>query len=69
MPVHDLGCGGAGATAIERALASAPGVLRVHVNPATETAYIDFDPAQTDLQGLARVIEEAGYRSGRPLGA
>ncbi len=69
IPVYDLGCGGAGATTIERALARAPGVLRVYANPATETAYIDFDPARTDPRRLARVIEEAGYRPGRPVEA
>lgn len=65
IPIYDLGCGGGTAT-IERQLASAPGVLRVYVNPATEMAYIDYDPARTDPWRLARVIEQAGYRAGRP---
>lgn len=67
IPVYGLGCGGAGATSIERALAATDGVLRAYVNPATETAYIDFDPAETDASELARVIEQAGYKAGRPV--
>lgn len=69
IPVYGLGCGGAGATPIERELASTDGVLRVCVNPATETAYIDYDPAATDAWGLARAIERAGYQAGRPVEA
>ena len=69
IPVFDLGCGGAAATTIERQLAATDGVLRVYVNPATETAYIDYDPAETDSWSLARAIEKAGYRAGRPVEA
>ena len=50
-------------------LAATDGVLSAYVNPATETAYIDYDPAETDSWTLARVIEEAGYRSGPPIEA
>lgn len=67
IPVYGLGSGGAGATTIERVLAASDGVLRVYVNPATETAYIDYDPAETDQWTLARSIEGAGYTPGRPV--
>ena len=69
IPVYGLGCGGAGVTTIERKLAATDGVLRAYVNPATETAYVDYDPAETDPSALAMVIERAGYRSGRPIEA
>lgn len=69
IPVYDLGCGGAGASTIERRLAATDGVVSAYVNPATETAYVDYDPAETDAQTLARVIEQVGYRVGRPVGA
>jgi copper chaperone CopZ len=69
IPVLDLGCGGAGATTIERSLAATGGVLRVYVNPTTETAYVDYDPGVTNPWSLARAIEEAGYRAGRPIEA
>jgi Cu+-exporting ATPase len=68
IPVYDLGCGGAGATTIERELVATDGVLRAYVNPATETAYIDYDEGETDPCSLARAIERAGYRPGRPIG-
>lgn len=68
IPLIDLGCG-AGAATIEHELARAPGVLRVYVNPATETAYVDYDPTETDPWSLAQVIERAGYRAGRPAEA
>ena len=67
--MYGLGCGGAGRSTIERELAAPDGVLDAYVNPATETAYIDYDPAETDPWVLAQAIERAGYRSGRPVGA
>ena len=69
IPIYGLGCGGAGANTIERQLASTDGVLRAYVNPATETAYVDYDPAETDAWVLARAIERAGYQAGRPVEA
>ncbi len=69
IPVYGLGCGGAGATTIERELAATNGVVRVYVNPATETAYIDFDPTETNAWALGRAIERTGYQAGRPVGA
>lgn len=67
IPVGGLGCGGAGATTIERELAATDGVLRVYVNPATETAYVEYEPARTDALLLAQVIERVGYRAGQPV--
>ena len=69
IPVYGLGCGGAGVTTVERELAATDGVVRVYVNPATETAYVDYDPAETDALTLSRAIEKAGYRAGRPVEA
>ena len=69
IPVRGLGCGGTGATTIERELAATDGVLRVYVNPATETAYVEYDPAKADPSLLPEAIERAGYRAGRPVDA
>lgn len=69
IPIYGLGCGGAGVTMIERVLAATNGVVRVYVNPSTETAYVDYDPSETDPWSLARAIEKAGYRAGRPVEA
>ncbi|MBF6606317.1 MAG: heavy-metal-associated domain-containing protein [Chloroflexi bacterium] len=69
IPIHGLGCGGAGVTTIGRALAATDGVVRVYVNPATEMAYIDYDPAETDAWSLVRAVEKAGYRTAGPIEA
>lgn len=68
IPVYGLGCGGAGARTIERELARSEGVRRVYVNPAIETAYVDYDRTETGPSVLVEVIERAGYRAGRPIG-
>lgn len=64
IPVYGLGCGGAGATTIGRELAATDGVVSAYVNPATETAYVDYDPAEVDPGALVRAIERAGYGAG-----
>lgn len=61
LPVYRLGCGGGGALTVERQLAKTPGVIRVYVNPATEMAYVDYDPARINADGLRGVIAGAGY--------
>jgi cation transport ATPase len=68
IPVYGLGCGGAGATTIERELAATDGVVRAYVNPATETAYVDYDPAEADAWVLVRAIERAGYTADTRIG-
>ena len=69
IPIYGLGCGGSEARTIERELVATDGVLRAYVNPATEIAYVDFDPAETDPLALAKAIEKAGYQAGRPVEA
>lgn len=67
IPIYGLGCGGGGAATIERELAAAEGVMRVYVNPVTETAYVDYDRAETDPSALVKAIQRAGYRPGHPV--
>ena len=67
LPVYGLGGGGAGATTIERVLAATDG--RAAVDRGTETVHVDDDPAETDERTLARAIERAGDRAGRPTEA
>lgn len=69
FPIYGLGCGGGGADYLERRLADAPGVVEVYVNPATEAAYVEYDPTRTDVRQLVWVIDQAGYRSGPPSGS
>jgi Cu+-exporting ATPase len=66
LPIEDLSCGGGGSLIVERALARTTGVLYVYVNPATEMAYVEYDPAQVDADRLAKVVERAGFRAGVP---
>ena len=68
LPILGLTCGGGGALAVELALQEAPGVLRAYANPATEMAYVEYDPEQTDLDALQAAIEQAGYRTILPGG-
>ena len=60
--IHGLGCGGGGAHTIERSVAQVPGVTAVYVNPATDSAYVDYDPETCELTQVAAAVEQAGYR-------
>jgi len=66
LPIDDLSCGGRGALIVERALARTPGVVYVYINPATEMAYIEYDPALSDPDRLVKVVEHAGFHAGAP---
>ena len=48
LAIYGLACGGGGALTVERSLARTAGVLRAYVNPLTEIAYVEYDPAMTD---------------------
>jgi Cu+-exporting ATPase len=67
LPVAGLVCGG-GALTVEAALSQAPGVIRAYVNPATEMAYVEYDPDVVGLEGLKRAIESVGYQTVTPGG-
>jgi copper chaperone CopZ len=66
LPIDDLSCGGGGVLIVERALARVSGVVYVYVNPATEMAYIEYDPTLSDPDRLVKVVEHAGFRAGVP---
>ena len=66
LPIYGLGCGGGGVLTIERALARTPGVVRAYVNPATEMAYVEYDPAVCTLEELCAVVRSRGFRAGEP---
>jgi Cu+-exporting ATPase len=60
LPVTGMTCA-ACARAIERQLSSTPGVSSAHVNFATNTATVEFDPHVTEVPKLVGAIEEIGY--------
>ncbi len=66
LAIYELGCGGSGSWIVERALTKAPGVTRVYMNPATEMAYVEYDPLLTGPDHLITAVERAGFRAGDP---
>lgn len=59
LAIRNLSCGDA--PHLERVLLEAKGVARAYINPLLETAYIEFDPAATDVQALVAAVERAGF--------
>ena len=60
LPVSGMTCAACART-IERTLANAPGVERAHVNLATATATVEYDPRQAAMPDLVSAIEGLGY--------
>lgn len=61
IAIDDLACAGGDAQAAERTIAHVAGVLEVYVNPATENAYVDYDPAQVTPETLREKVREFGF--------
>jgi copper chaperone CopZ len=66
VPIEELSCGGGGSLLVERALTRVSGVVYAYVNPATEMAYIEYDPTRTDQARLMQAVVRAGFRVGVP---
>jgi Cu+-exporting ATPase len=60
LPVSGMTCAACART-IERTLSHTPGVERAHVNFATSTATVEYDPAQARVGDLVGAIEDLGY--------
>ena len=65
LPIEGMSCA-ACASAIERALAKAPGVSSAGVNFLTKTATVGFDPVATSPEALATVVRRTGYDTQLP---
>lgn len=63
--IDGLACGGA--LSVERAIARLPGVIRVYVNPLTETAYVELDPIRVSEDRIIAVVTGLGLRPGCPV--
>lgn len=61
LSLYNLGCSSGDALTVERILGQQPGVIEVYANPATEVAYIAYDPALTTEDQLAAAITHAGF--------
>jgi P-type Cu+ transporter len=47
---------------IEAALRALPGVISASVNLGTEKAYVTYNPSVSDIGGMKKAIEDAGYQ-------
>jgi len=61
LPVEGMTCASCVAR-VEKALRTAEGVATANVNLASETVSLSFDSSRTDLQKIAAVVDEAGYK-------
>jgi len=66
LPVSGMSCA-ACARAIENQLAATAGVSSAHVNFATSTATVEFDPAHAAVRNLMDAIEKLGYGVPQPV--
>ncbi len=62
LPVFGLTCAKC-VQAVEKALRAVPGVTKTTVNLSSARAFVDYDPAKTEVPALERAIRDAGYRS------
>ena len=60
LPISGMTCA-ACARRVEKSLSGVDGVASANVNFATEKAAVEYDPASTKADDLARVVEGAGY--------
>ena len=60
LPVSGMTCASC-ARSIERTLSATTGVERAHVNLATNTATVEYDPTRAAVRDLVGAIEDLGY--------
>jgi cation transport ATPase len=64
VPIEDLSRGSGNLLQVERALVRLPDVVHAYVNPATEMAYVEYDPEQVDNERMLKAVKQAGFRAG-----
>ena len=60
LPLSSKICGGEHLT-VERILSEVEGVVAAMVNPVSEMAYVEYDPALTDPDALFAVLKRSGF--------
>ena len=60
LPIEGMTCAACVST-VTGAIEHVPGVSQVMVNLATETALIEYDAAQVDVNGLIKAVARSGY--------
>ncbi|MEI7811126.1 MAG: heavy metal translocating P-type ATPase [Ignavibacteria bacterium] len=65
LPVEGMTCASCVAR-VEKVIGKIDGVINVSVNLATEKASLELDPAKTDINKIAAMIEDAGYKMTLP---
>ena len=60
LPLSSHLCGGE-SLSVERILGDIEGVVTVLVNPVSEMAYVEYDPALTDPVALFAALKRAGF--------
>lgn len=65
LEIQGMTCAGC-ARRVEKSLAATPGVHDAHVNFATRSAQISFDPQQTSIRALTDAVAGTGYRAAVP---
>ncbi len=66
LPIYGLTCWGGGSLVVERVILRVEGVRNAYVNPATEMAYVEYDPLRCTSEQLTAAIEQAGFHAGAP---
>jgi len=61
LPIEGMTCASCVAR-VEKSLTKVDGISNVNVNLATEEVTLDLDNENKDMQEIARVVEEAGYK-------
>lgn len=67
FPIYDLSCNGGGSLTIERTILQVDGVCNAYVSPATEMAYVEFDPSRCTPDALTKAVEHVGFHAGAPI--
>ena len=62
LKIEGMDCASCAAV-IERGLKKEKGVASASVNFATEKAYLEFDPAQTNIDRVKKIVEDLGYKA------